>query len=171
MGSPGPPPDAPPLNLLGDILRKSRLSSIAALGIAAVIGLAAAGSASAVNWGPISSVYNGSTVVSGRGTFTNAGIANAVTSLTITDSKNDGNNVYGNVAFYLWDRPPAGTTWDWQWMAGKSTPEFANTTQTHSLSFELRATATKARGNVSVCAQMGFPVPNSCTSAYPTFNY
>lgn len=153
-------------------MRKSRFSSFVAVGLAAVIGLAAAGSASAVNWGPISSVYNGSTVVSGRGTFVNQGNASAVTSFTITDSKNDGNNVYGAQNGYIWDKGASQpVTWDWRYKSGGSTPQFANTTKTYSLSFALSSTGTKARANLEVCAEMGFPVPNSCSSAYPTFDY
>ena len=48
----------------------------------------------------------------------------------------------------------------------------STTTRIFTTSFRLNATGTQARGQIYVCAHMGFPVPDSCSdAAYPSFSY
>ena len=53
------------------------------------------GNAVAVGWGPLRSVYNGIERVRGSGYFYNSGNSSAVTQYNLTDSRDDGNTVYG----------------------------------------------------------------------------
>lgn len=79
--------------------------------------------------------------------------------VTTADRANDGNNVYASTYFYTWD----GTTFSR--VRVLSTPEFANTTKTQSVSlnYSYLNVGDKMRGVIQSCAQMGWPVPDSCT--------
>ena len=72
-------------------------------------------------WGPVTSQYNGHTVVSGEG-YTNISASRVSDTLTITDTLNDGNSVYGSARYYFW---LAGSSGDWAWRqtAGDATPK------------------------------------------------
>lgn len=121
--------------------------------------------------GPLRSVYNGIERVRGSGYFYNSGNSSAVTQYNLTDSRNDGNTVYGYTTGSLFQSNYDGTT-SWINQGSYSTPEIKNTTSTMYTSFPLSSSGSRARGAVMVCAQMGFPVPDSCSgNSYPTFDY
>lgn len=145
--------------------------SLLAGGVVLAVGLLGS-PASAVKWGPLSSHYNGNKVVSGSGDFyksTNGTTAND--KVTVTDTRRDGNTVYGRTAFQFWYEYQ-GQSAAWHTDRSKSTPEYSNTTGTYTNSVSLYSESDKARGVSQVCAQMGFPVPDSCSnSAYSTFSY
>ena len=115
------------------------------------------GDAVAVGWGPLRSVYNGIERVRGDGYFFNSGNSSAVTQYNLTDSRDDGNTVYGYTTGSIFKNNADGAS-SWDTLGGYSTP--------------LSGTGSRARGAVMVCAQMGFPVPDSCSdSAFPSFDY
>jgi len=140
------------------------------LGVAAILSLTQQ-AVFAVVWGPVTSTYNGSVVVSGTGDFYNYGNVYAKNKMVVVDTKDDGDAVYGCTTFYYWE-PDGFGTYRWIVDSTKSTPEHQNATKTYYLSDNLHALATSARGASKVCAQLGFPVPDSCSpSAYPSFSY
>lgn len=127
--------------------------------LAAVIGTAVPALAASQVWGPVSSVYQGDTVVTGSGSFYNSG-STVNSRMTITDNLAlDGNNVYGTTWFYRW------TATGWQFLAQKSTQEWGSGTHTQTLSRSYSGLGTLARGEFQACAQMGFPVPDSCSQS------
>lgn len=145
---------------------------LAMLGLAIGL-LAVCTPAMAVSWGPNSSSYNGTRRVTGSGNFYNAGNTYARSKMVITDGRNDGNTVYGRTVFSFHGyqcKPDCLTKW---WTdVSKSTPEFSNTTRTYWIDRGLRSWGDRARGQVFACAQMGWPVPDSCSpSSYPSFAY
>jgi hypothetical protein len=104
----------------------------------------------AASWGPIKSYYNGSEVVRSWGDATIEDF-DGVNDFYLKDSKNDGNAVYAKTRFVDFFYPFYYST--------KTSAEYENITKhlTHS------------RGAVGrmltlACAQMGWPVPDSCTS-------
>ena len=129
------------------------------------------GDAVAVGWGPLRSVFNGIERVRGDGYFFNSGNSSAVTQYNLTDYRDDGNTVYGYTTGSIFKNNADGAS-SWDNLGGYSTPEIKNTTATMYTSFPLSGTGSRARGAVMVCAQMGFPVPDSCSdSAFPSFDY
>jgi hypothetical protein len=140
---------------------------LAVAAVAAIVTLLAAPIAQAVNWGPLSSRYRGSVVVSGTGSFYNDRGAFATNKMIVTDSKRDRNRVYGRTEFLFGDR----TGYDFD--TARTTGEFENTTVTRYLSRPLgRGNYYLARAESEVCAQLGWPVPDSCSSvAVTTFRY
>ena len=103
--------------------------------------------------------------------FFNSGNSSAVTQYNLTDSRDDGNTVYGYTTGSIFKNNADGAS-SWDNLDGYSTPEIKNTTATMYTSFPLSGTGLRARGAVMVCAQMGFPVPDSCSdSAFPSFVY
>ena len=116
------------------------------------------------SWGPITSTYNGSEVVRGSGSFTDGG-ANASATMTVQDSKNDGNSVYGKTRFQYKFYNTGTGSYVWSTWETKSTGGFSNTTKSFSWSSAVPGGSQDERGSVQVCAQLGFPVPDSCQSA------
>lgn len=136
-------------------------------------GVALAQPALAATWGPLSSSYDGKVRVRGKGDFTKHLSAYARNRITVTDARSDGNNVYGRTDFQFWRNASTGE-WAWFSSGSKSTPEHSGygVTRTTDLQVGLRADSSQARGVSRVCAQMGWPVPDSCsTGAFSTFNY
>jgi hypothetical protein len=87
---------------------------------------------------------------------------------------NDGNSVYGTTQFQFYRTPSGATGPSWVTFTSKSTPEHAGAgvARVTSLQVGLRGDADRARGVTKACAQMGWPVPDSCsTSAFLTFSY
>lgn len=129
--------------------------------------------AMAVSWGPTSSYYGGTKRVTGWGDFYNSGNTYARSKMVTRDDSNDGNTVYGRTMFNYYGlrcTPTCETRWFVS--TTKSTPEFSNSTRTYWLDRGLYGLGDRARGKVFACAQMGWPVPDSCSPAsYPTFNY
>ena len=146
-----------------------RLLGLAAA-TAAGLALLIPGVAYATSWGPMSSYYNGSAVVTGSGTFT-GGKYSASATLTIKDPKNDGNTVYGrtNLQYKYYNTALAAYVWSTYYTL--SIPEFANSTifkNSGSQSVPPAGPGLGTRSASQVCAQMGFPVPDSCVSTTTT---
>jgi hypothetical protein len=140
-----------------------------------VIGLASCDVA-AVDWGPVTSTYDGRERVRGHGTFANEGYRRAVNRSTFRDSMpNDGNTVYVRTSIRWWKYRPVSTNPRWDWVNGtsKTTPEISSGSyQTHAVGWDLDPDGSKARAEPKVCAQMGWPVPDSCgNGGVPTFDY
>jgi len=97
--------------------------------------------------------------VTGQGTFYNSG--NVVKSrMTITDNaSNDGNAVYGSTFFFYMgpDYP------NWTFLVHKATSQWTSGTHTQTLSQDYANWGSMAEGESWACAQMGFPVPDSCS--------
>ncbi len=132
---------------------------------AACLAVALPTAANAASWGPISSYYSGLAVVTGSGTFNN-GSSSASGTITITDPKNDGNTVYGRTRFqYRYYNVGLGG-YVWETFYTLSIPEFANTTKSNSSGTQYASASPGlgTRGASQVCAQMGWPVPDSCQS-------
>ena len=135
---------------------------------AAVVVGASAGSASAVAWGILDSYYNGIKRVQAKGDWFKHAGAYARNDIILADPANDGNNVLVNTVFRWWKGG--------EWVAGgsKSTNEydFFSTPIATYVQKPLDADASKARGAIKACAQMGWPVPDSCSdAAIVTFSY
>lgn len=140
----------------------------------------AAGTASAYadpsgsqNWGPLNSFYKHKERVSGSGSVHIDGSTYIRTDYTLVDPLADGNTVYGRVTYYYWkicsvtDTAPS-------WCVGStySTDEISNTTSQFTLQDTLDTKASQVRAEIEVCAQMGWPVPDSCSNtAIITMSY
>lgn len=138
------------------------------------LGLLTSCDQASVGWGPVSSSYQGQTRVRGQGTWVNDSSVNAVNRVTYRDTApNDGNTVYVRTQVRWWKY--SGSTQSVTWVGGtsKSTPETSSSTYIErSVSWNLDSQASRARGVPDVCAQMGWPVPDSCTGGgVPTFDY
>lgn len=151
-------------------VRQVVVSAVLALGAVGVV--FPVGNAVAVDWGPLNSYYNGIERVSGFGSFINEGSARATTVYFLTDSRADGNPVYARTRGAIYEEGVSGDV-GWQSVGTYSTNEFYNIyLEPLTTSFGLSSTGSRARGSVDVCAQMGFPVPDSCSEyAFPTFDY
>ncbi len=140
--------------------------------VAMAIGLAQP--ALAASWGPLSSSYNGQVRVTGSGSFGPYLSAYAQSRISVTDKANDGNTVYGTTSFQFYEVPIGSSSPTWVSDRSLSTPEHSGSgvTKTTYLKRSLHSRADRARGITKVCAQMGWPVPDSCSaSAYNTFSY
>jgi len=124
-------------------------------------------------WGPNASFYNSNKVVEGWGEYYNDRATYARSRMTVADSLNDGNTVYGKTGFYFFETTstsPMNAVWSHS--RTKSTGEWANQVRTVDLFESLHAQAAKSRGQMQACAQMGWPVPDSCApTALITFDY
>ena len=135
--------------------------------------------ASAVQWGPVSTWYGGDKVASASGRFTNENNTYARNIITLNDEKADGNPVYAKARFLYYGSMDVcfevgGTCW-WE-KSNQSTDEYgtANTPVDVTKRSTLEAEGWKARTKTNVCAQMGFPVPDSCSDpddGKATFDY
>ena len=144
-------------------------SAALALGVVGVI--FPASNAVAVGWGPLNSYYNGVERVYGKGWFYNVGNVQAETEYILMDPVNDENTVYGYTNGYIYESDYNGNI-GWQSAGYYSTNEIENVKQKVYTSFGLSGKGTAARGGIAVCAQMGFPVPDSCSEhAFPSFDY
>lgn len=124
------------------------------------------------NWGPKVSYYDGILRVSGEGYFYNDANARAANQMTVHDRAADGNNVYGYTTFKTWKYSSITGSTDWQLIQAKSTSEVSNASINQTLKVNLDPNGSRARGETMVCAQMGWPVPDSCSSpSFPTFDY
>lgn len=125
-------------------------------------------------WGPVSSSYNGHTVVKGSG-YTNISPQSVSDHITVTDTLSDGNSVHGHVSFQFYKlvHDSLGDThWEWVDVHEHSTPGFQGGTRDYNYSSGLQGDSSQARVKSFVCAQMGWPVPDSCSnSAYISYNY
>jgi len=162
--------------------RRSSLTLVAATALAFGVsaGVAEATTVTAVNWGPIYAYYGDVMRTAGKGTFSNQNYSTALNHMYLNDVSNDGNNSYENVTFMFYG--PNGscgadgsghnlTCW---WTKSRQTTgeyTYANTPVWVDRSTGLDSAATQARGSTSVCVQLGWPVPDHCATAIPTFSY
>jgi hypothetical protein len=127
-----------------------------------------------VAWGPMTANYDGHSRATGTGAFQNRGSSHANLAGTYRDARADGNTVYVNVTFLYWMRTPSDPEYAYRANGVLSTPEISTADGTRSigdLNQPLVATSSKVRGSVGVCAQFGWPVPDPCARALPTFDY
>lgn len=121
-------------------------------------------------WGPLTSRYKGHTVVSATG-YTNKNAQNVSDTFNLVDPINDGNSVYGKVDYLFWERGIDGV-YRWTLEAHDSTPEISNRKATFTESAGLHAESARVRLISYACAQMGFPVPDSCSGpAIVSYDY
>lgn len=125
-------------------------------------------------WGPLSSTYSGNVVVRGQG-YASVSSTSARDTIKVKDPLRDGNTVYGHVAFSFYKyRCNAVDQCATQWVAAgtKTTPEIADQEHSYLRTWALDRDALKVRMATRVCAQMGWPVPDSCSNdAIVTFDY
>ena len=126
----------------------------------------------AQDWGPISSYYNGNRVVRASGTSSPVNSTTARNEILLEDSRADGNNVYATTNFYFWS-PDSYGTWGWRNHTRSTTSEISNRTATFTHSRALISAGSRVRMVSGACAQMGWPVPDSCAdeSGFVTFDY
>ncbi|MBX3314833.1 MAG: hypothetical protein KF906_10980 [Actinobacteria bacterium] len=126
----------------------------------------------AQDWGPISSYYNGNRVVRASGTSSLVNSTTARNEILLEDSRADGNNVYATTNFYFWS-PDSYGTWGWRNHTRSTTSEISNRTATFTHSRALISAGSRVRMVSGACAQMGWPVPDSCAdeSGFVTFDY
>ncbi|MBX3313208.1 MAG: hypothetical protein KF906_02720 [Actinobacteria bacterium] len=142
------------------------------LGLGVLVALATTGcEITPQNWGPVTSSYNGQVRVRGEGTLYNEDNVNAANRMKITDPMDDGNNVYGRTTFNVYKWSTSAGRMMWQTDERKSTGEWSGGTRTRTVKTSLDANGERYRGESEACAQMGWPVPDSCSSAYLTFDY
>jgi len=170
-------------------VRRNSVNLTVACCLVLVVGVASV--AGAASWGPRTSSYNGSIVVEGHGSLTRLDGGSRSYSWA-KDRKVDGNTVY---AYTDWDRMNELCT---GFTVGVLTLTSCSATSTqvlHLSSPEVGATSTAtypttslyhtrdwcdSNGNscatyglkaeAGACAQMGWPVPDSCTYAYVEFH-
>jgi hypothetical protein len=143
-----------------------RLGALAAVSVLIVLLTAAA--AQAVTWGTIRAYYNGIARAEARGNLFNESGINARNDYWLNDLVNDGNNSYGHTNFYFY------YSGSYHYAGRRSTGEYtySNTPVTKLLRWPLDARGERARGGSQVCAQLGFPVPDSCSNfSYASFGY
>ena len=121
-------------------------------------------------WGPLTSTYNGNTVVRASG-YTNKTAQGVSDTFELQDPINDGNSVYGSARYLFWE---AGTDGVYRWYteAQDATQEISNRKATFTESAGLRTDSSRIRILSYACAQMGWPVPDSCSdAAIVSYNY
>lgn len=161
-----PDPPGPPDPPRGRTRRRSVLLA------AAVAGVALTGCTPTGVWGPLESSYNGSVRVEGSGFYYPDRSTYAASGMIVRDRANDGNTVYGRTRFSFWQYDGSCSCSRFVTTNVKSTGEWANETRGETLYESLSWIGTRSRGQMYVCAQMGWPVPDSCSnSAYVTFDY
>jgi len=136
---------------------KRLIGVLAGVILAGVIGTAIPALAATVHWGPVTSSYGGIDRVTGYGDFYNSGTT-VYSHMFIQDDASDGNNVYGKTEFYYWLNS------SWNLKEVKSTPEWSGGLHNWTMTSNYSGYWTKAEGGFEACAQMGWPVPDSCTN-------
>ena len=155
------------------------LRKILATSCLTLVSLGAAMPTMAASWGPVTSTYKGQVRVKASGEFYKAAGSTGVQSkFVLTDPMSDGNNVYGraDTQFY---RSGCNTSGSQQWCPEnrKNSKEYARSASQNTWTIYLTTTnfrydSSQVRGIHTACAQMGFPVPDSCSNgAYVTLNY
>jgi len=156
--------------------RRLRALTLVAGGIAGAV-LFASPAFAGVSWGPLTSSYNGITRSSSHGTFDNVSGVYASVHAWLNDTSNDGNNVYTNADFYFYEYDgvncgAAGTCFVFDYAAQSKEYTYSNTPITFYLQRHLHAQAAQARASIYTCVQLGWPVPDHCSSrAIATFSY
>ncbi|WKZ83131.1 MAG: hypothetical protein QY307_02455 [Acidimicrobiia bacterium] len=118
---------------------------------AALALLLGAGPAAATAWGPIDSWYNGHRVVKAWGDAGHG--STSWNNFYLQDPINDGNTVYAKTRFY-------SSWYPYSLLYQRTTPEIENTTRY----FSHTAPGSYYTIKTIACAEMGWPVPDSCSS-------
>ena len=126
-------------------------------------------------WGPITSYYDGQMRVSASGTASVLPTSQVQNNIVLSDTRQDGNSVYATT--YWWFDSyhcdadgNCSTTYHQEGSA--HTPEIHDSTGHYTYSRSLDVGAAHARVATTACAQMGWPVPDSCSgAAIVTFAY
>ena len=144
--------------------------ALAAIGLVAVTGC--------TNWGPLTSTYNGQVRVSATGLASknNSGGQNVI---NLTDPDKDGNPVYAHTDWFIFGPEPncqltgGSCAPDFHQVGQSKTPEIQNTSAQYTHTYDdLDRAGSQLRIVSLACAQMGWPVPDSCSNdAILTFNY
>lgn len=149
---------------------RQRRRPLARLAVVALLAATLTGCDAA--WGPLESYYNKQVRVEGSGLYYPEGAAKAASGMIVADRANDGNSVYGRTVFFFWEHDPYCGCMTYKRKSSKSTAEWSNKTKAETLTQALSATSSISRGEMFVCAQMGWPVPDNCSnSAFVSFNY
>ncbi len=137
--------------------------------------------AQGVDWGPLTASYNGQARSSALGFFYIATGTQVTNKVQLKDLMNDGNNVYSNTSFYFYGQNTScgtdgsgNTLTCWWYDTKKSTGEFSGVgpTWTLYLSDSLKVQSSQARGSITDCVQLGWPVPDHCSAnAITTLSY
>ena len=126
-----------------------------------------------VAWGALQPRYDGTVRAWGKGSFQNRGNSQANTSGNYEDREADGNGAYVRTEFQFWKKPPTGDV-TWVYETSRTTPEIGTAAGRKPIrdhNVNLRDDSSRARGAISVCSQFGWPVPDPCERALPSFNY
>jgi hypothetical protein len=123
------------------------------------------------NWGPVTSSYDGRVRVRGHGVLYNDSNVDAANRMVITDPIDDGNEVYGQTTFNVYKWSVVADRMTWQVDEHKETGQWSLGTRTRTVRTSLDRNGERYRAESEPCAQMGWPVPDSCSSAFPTFGY
>ena len=132
--------------------------------VALFLALSVMGASTAVaaskNWGPYSSVYNNHTVVSASGTATHSSGVGYNNGVLVDSYYSDGNAVYAKTSFYDY---ATGLTRVY------STPEIEQTSLSYRHPSSGGWVMASPKISVIACAQMGWPVPDSCAGWYKVY--
>lgn len=142
---------------------------------AAAVALASP-AAAAVNWGPLTAYYNNQARSYSKGTFYDDRAIYATIHAYLNDPSNDGNNAYTDADEYFWQTDPVACSTQpcYVYDRTKNSNEYNyfNTPITFYLYNSLHTQATSARAAIYTCAQLGWPVPDACSSrAVVSFAY
>ncbi len=111
--------------------------------------------------GPVTSSYNGHTVVKASG-YTNISPQSVADHLTVTDTLSDGNAVHGHVSFQFYERVTSSlgdSHWEWVDVHQHSTPDFQGGTRDYNYSSGLQGSSSRARVKSFACAPDGLAGP------------
>lgn len=154
-----------------------RLKTLTASVLAATVGsVLLALPAEAVSWGTLTATYKNQARSQSSGTFYNDRAVYATVFAWINDPSNDGNNAYTDADEYFWESSITncgGASYCWVFDRTKQGPEYNyfNTPTTFYMYNSLH-NASRARALIHTCAQLGWPVPDSCSpNAIVTFDY
>jgi hypothetical protein len=155
------------------------LRKIVATSCLTLLSLGAAMPAMAASWGPVSSTYKSQVRVRASGEFYKTSSSTGVQSkFVLTDPIADGNNVYGRADTQFYRYCSVSSSYPgWCTENRKNTREYARSSTQNTWTIYLsvtgfRSDASQVRGIHTACAQMGFPVPDSCSGgAYVTLSY
>ena len=135
------------------------------------IAFASGGAAHAATqtWGPRTKAWDGYVRVESSGSFWNSA-GTAKSKVTTKDRRADGNDVHGSTIFYIKKLSADGKVYNWTFWGQKSGPDVSNTTvtDTFSMGYPAEGHSTYLTDQMRIgafsCAQMGWPVPDQCTT-------
>jgi hypothetical protein len=140
--------------------------------MSALVGVSPAAAADSPDFGPLTSFYKGKQRVEGSGQVVLDRATYLKATVRLTDPLPDGNTVYAQVRFQFWEKCGAEAEPSWCGSRVESTKEIRNTTEDFEFRTTLHTGSSKVRALITVCAQMGWPVADSCSdTAFKTYDY